>query len=244
MQIYVINLERHKDRLANIKAQSKKLRFEFERVNAIDALKLNDDDIKRHYDREKSKKLGLQPFKNGLIACGLSHMQCWKRIAENRKPACVLEDDAVILDENFAEILEEIQKTIKPNEVILLTGTDPLLHLRLFREKLEKTSHEMVRVNHQTKDGAGYVMGHQAAEKLLKIYYPIYFPNDWWYVKKGGFINQITTKAVIPPLIEQDFIQFGSETGTRDNNKTPSKNRPSLFKIFRHRFFKFPKPWF
>ena len=91
--IFVINLDRATERLANISKQFEALGLAFERVPAVDGRMLS-----------AAEKLRLNPprliggeMSDGEIGCFASHLQVFQIIADRSLPrVCVMEDDISI----------------------------------------------------------------------------------------------------------------------------------------------------
>lgn len=91
MKIYVINLARRPDRLAEMSAQLEALGLPFERIDAVDAMALDDAEIDRHF----APRGPLGALGKGDKACTLSHFKTMRRMLEDGVDAAiVLEDDA------------------------------------------------------------------------------------------------------------------------------------------------------
>tara|TARA_B100001093_G_scaffold507612_1_gene568409 strand:- start:317 stop:1108 length:792 start_codon:yes stop_codon:yes gene_type:complete len=90
MQALVINLERSKSRLEYQKKQLEGLSIPFERINAIDANKLDDKTYEanaNHWER---------PLRRTEVACALSHLSAWERVKRDNNTYLILEDDALL----------------------------------------------------------------------------------------------------------------------------------------------------
>ncbi|HEX4028182.1 MAG TPA: glycosyltransferase family 25 protein [Rhizomicrobium sp.] len=90
MRVYLINLERRKDRLKAMQGQAAGLGLELERVTALDAGTADRDSVNRWF--ATSGPLGEIPA--GDKACLLSHRAAWERfVASGEAHAVFLEDD-------------------------------------------------------------------------------------------------------------------------------------------------------
>jgi GR25 family glycosyltransferase involved in LPS biosynthesis len=100
--IWLINLERSKDRLEFQEAQFKNHGLQFTRVDAVDGRK----DISEHI---KGIKLSPQwnTMSNGQRGCGLSHVSILKKMVAENIPAVFVMEDDVVLCENFADEFEK-----------------------------------------------------------------------------------------------------------------------------------------
>ena len=105
MDIFVINLERSKDRLEKINEQMSKYGITYKRFNAIDGSKLSKEEIQRN-----TSILSRNLFINkSILGCAMSHIAIWKQfLNSNNELICVMEDDAII----SPQFLKFIQKDV------------------------------------------------------------------------------------------------------------------------------------
>ena len=91
MQIFVINLDRERERLAHMTAMLGQRDLPFERIAAVDRTSLPGA-----YVRSVNAGKTQVPMDAGSIACFLSHRIAWKRHVESgAQHACILEDDVL-----------------------------------------------------------------------------------------------------------------------------------------------------
>ena len=105
MEIYLINLERSKDRFIGMDRQLKKLGLSYKRFPAIDASVMWDELVPSVDFSIFERNVGRSVMK-GEIGCYHSHLAVWKKLAEGPSDyALVLEDD-VVFHSNFAAALD------------------------------------------------------------------------------------------------------------------------------------------
>ncbi len=99
MPIYCISLARAHRRRAVIASQARRLGFSrLELVDAVDASQLSYDRLAADglYDHKESLRWHAKGLTINEIACSLSHLACYRRIAADDAPmALVIEDDAL-----------------------------------------------------------------------------------------------------------------------------------------------------
>ena len=78
--IFIINLDRSKDRLENIKENCKNANINFIRWNAIDGSKLNINKLISNNQLDSNHKMMV-----GAIGCSLSHISLWKYAINKNK---------------------------------------------------------------------------------------------------------------------------------------------------------------
>lgn len=104
--VYLINLNRSKERLSRIDTELKKINIKYERITAVDSSSLSPE-----IEKFVTAPNYLYPHKltRGEIACFLSHRSCWmKLINSNKRWALILEDHC-----EFSEFAKKYLESIK-----------------------------------------------------------------------------------------------------------------------------------
>lgn len=103
LKIFLINMDKSKDRLDFMSDQLHRLHLPFERQEGIDGKKY---DFSSVYDESLSRKLNGTPLANVEKGCALSHRNILEKVVvENIEYALILEDD-VELPQHFKEVLD------------------------------------------------------------------------------------------------------------------------------------------
>ncbi|RZI82892.1 MAG: glycosyltransferase family 25 protein [Rubrivivax sp.] len=158
MQILIINLPRHSDRLAFQTTQMNRLGLAYQLVKAVDAANLPDE----HYQR-----LALtweRPLRKAEVCCFLSHVNAWQAVADSGQPALILEDDAVLAD-TVPRLLSELVSRQDIDLVVLeIRGRKKILG----KQAMPITPEVNLLALFQDRTGsAGYVVWPSGARKLL-----------------------------------------------------------------------------
>ncbi len=197
MKIYLINLDRDKERLEWAIGQLAAFGLPFERMAAVNGRGLPDEEVSSAYKRFRWWCALGRPIRIGEIGCALSHFTIYRKmLADGDCFACVLEDD-VILEPEFGAILQEVEMFLdvtKPQVVLLSNHTGKSLGARgVVRCKGDRHSE-------------GYVLTAKAAKSLLDVNYPMEAPCDYWdrFVKKGAIELYHAFPSVCSPN-EEDF---------------------------------------
>ncbi len=95
MNIFVINLKERADRRENIRLQL--TGYEYEIVDAINGKEFDFEKNNVRPFRKWADPLLARELTEGEIACTLSHIEVWKKIAASGKPGIVLEDDSIAM---------------------------------------------------------------------------------------------------------------------------------------------------
>lgn len=158
MQILIINLPRHTDRLAFQQTQMARLGLSFKLTQAVDAAALPNAAY------EQWSQTWERPLSKAEVCCFLSHRNAWQHVVDSDEPTLVLEDDAVLADSTLFLLtkLAELQNTdrvvleIRGRKKILGKQTRPVTPdfgvLELFQDRT---------------GSAGYVIWPCGARKLL-----------------------------------------------------------------------------
>lgn len=92
MNTYLINLDRSTDRLESIKNSLYSLSIQFERVPAVDAQILTENELFHNVQTPSCNYPRI--LTKGEVACFLSHRICWERLVNSgQKRALILEDN-------------------------------------------------------------------------------------------------------------------------------------------------------
>lgn len=95
--IFVINLARSTERLANSQRQLAAHGLNFERIDAIDGATLTPAQRAINYSPSLNKQKYHYPLSAGQIGCYLSHRKAWQTIVDRQLDyAIVLEDDFIL----------------------------------------------------------------------------------------------------------------------------------------------------
>ena len=109
MKVFVINLDKNKERMMFMDAQLKRLGIEYERVSAIYGKELSLEVRKRDFSKVRSFLASGVRLRDGEIGCALSHCKIYKEMdAKEIAVAVVLEDDVVVTDE-MPNVLSQVR---------------------------------------------------------------------------------------------------------------------------------------
>lgn len=200
MRVFVISLERARQRREHVANQLGRLGMRFEFFDAVDGASLSEDGVRSVYSDERARQTFWGPLNRGEIGCALSHIAIWKTIvAEQVAHALVLEDDA-LLDTATPEILAALPRLMNPNDVVVLVNTNE--NTFFFRQAALPAGRRLVYVNQPFFTATGYVITPGAAARLIAHALPLRVPIDFWY-HDIGFKGVIPIRAVYPGLVSQ-----------------------------------------
>lgn len=226
MLIIIINLNRNKERKEFMINQFKKypeVKYIF--FDAVDGLKLSDEELQKNYDEKKSMHLIRRRLKNTEIACSLSHKAVYEYIVQKAiKWACVLEDDIVFSDDLFS-VLDCIENSMYQNTVIKLDQPPGYLSVK----KHTKTLYDNYFLTHpywNSVSTMGYCIDNKAASKLLRLNKKIFTVADHW-----DLYQQVINIRALCPEIVRESTEFQSDIGNRVYIDTEKKQPKIIRKI-------------
>lgn len=109
MNIYVISLERSKDRRDIFDSNNSKY-IKYTYHNAVDGKLLNLNDLDKQIFTKGSKL-----YSTGSVGCALSHLQLWDKCIELNESIIIMEDDAIV-SHNFNKHINNLMNIIFPNK--------------------------------------------------------------------------------------------------------------------------------
>ena len=210
MKVFVINLDKDKDRMAFVDAQLRRLGVDYEWVPGVYAKDLPEYERHRAFSRFRWWCAIGRPIVSAEIGCALSHYSLYRSMKDD-EAICILEDDVMLADD-FPCRLKEVESfvSVKKPQVIMLSS-----HNRL------RPGEGIVRSRSAMCTDA-YVITKPAAIALLKANLPMQVPCDhWWRWERKGLIELY---HALPTTVSQNQAQYG--TSTQANAVDVSKHPP------------------
>lgn len=173
--VFVINLERNKERREFAMNQLQRLGFQPIIFPAVDGKKLNIEDLEKSgiYKDSVAHEKFSRSLSLGEIGCSLSHIYLYqKMVDENIDLAIILEDDAMFVDDAGDRILELLEG---------LPQDWDLVQMIYECKDYSTVSPGIVRFRSKNcipVSSAGYLINYSGAKKLLDEGYPIRYPAD------------------------------------------------------------------
>lgn len=195
MKVFVLNLDRDKERLEAVDKQLRRLGVEYERITAVYGKSLSAAEKNSKINRFRWWCAVGRPYMPGEVGCALSHFKAWESC---ETAVCVLEDD-VILALEFPAVLERVGKWISPAkpQVVLLSN-----HSGETGKGVCRSSGDMY--------AEGYVINLAAIKALRACNDPLQTPCDWWgrWARRGV----IELYHAFPTVCSQNQSQYESGT--------------------------------
>jgi glycosyl transferase, family 25 len=196
MTIYLINLDRHGDRLAHMRAQLEGIAFE--RVSAVDGSK-NPPTAK-----------GLTRFE---LACLESHKLAWRQfLGTDESCACFLEDDLHV-QPSFASLLSGTAWIPKDAHSVKL---DTYLQKVELGERLKAASgREVARLYSRHQSSAAYILSRDGAARYLELTESPTRPADYALFPNNPRRLGLRIYQLVPAVAIQDhLLQAGQAFAT------------------------------
>ena len=210
MKVFVINLDKDKDRMVSVDAQLRRLGIEYERVSGVYAKEMPVSELQEMFNRFRWWCAIGRPIVPAEIGCALSHYNIYRSMKYG-EAVCILEDD-VILTDDFTVRLKEIESFVdvrKPQVIMLSSHNRPRSGTGIVRSRSAMCTD-------------AYVITQPAAKALIKANLPMQVPCDhWWRWERKGLIELY---HALPTTVSQNQSQFG--TSTQANADDVSKYPP------------------
>ena len=198
MSVYIINLDRSKDRLETIKKSLNDAQLNFIRWNAVDGSKLNLNELINNKQLDPSNKMMV-----GAIGCSLSHISLWKDAVTKNKNILVFEDD-IFIPKDFKHKIQKYLNQLPRKWDILYLGASNI-NGEKYSENLIKPN--IMNIKSSTHNTGMYAMliHKDFLNKLIKNNIPIQDNID--QVVKNKLFDNSDIFICNPPLIKHDNSQ-------------------------------------
>ena len=168
MRVYLINLDRRKDRLAAMQGQASALGVELDRVSALDAATADPASVNRWFAQWFAKGGPLGEIPAGDKACLLSHRAAWERFAASGEAHAVFLEDDVRLSPVAGTMLASDGWIPSNAQVVKLEHYGPPGQ-RVLLSDVHAVGEDfrIGRMLSRHTGGAAYILSRKAAEILL-----------------------------------------------------------------------------
>lgn len=207
MQIFVINLDRHAERLAWMNEHLGDLSLTFSRMAAVDGLTLSQEEIGKLYDDTAARRMLERSLTLPELGCALSHLKVMRRmVAENIPVALVLEDDALLSPE-MPTLLCKLKLALHPDvaQIALLN------HIGKYRVRGARPLGVGAYALYEHYEGFnahGYVITRAGAQEMLNYFIRIRHPIDYWATLRRSAGIEIS--ALVPYAIGHSELAANS----------------------------------
>jgi glycosyl transferase, family 25 len=227
---YVINLAANKTRMANAAAALEAQGIGFERLEGFNGWNLAEGEIVKVYDQQRNRRDGKHPLVRPEIGCYLSHIACWRHIAEGDAPGGVIFEDDFSAAQDLADILANIcGDGARDWDVVKLFTFDDAP--KIVKER-QLGKYRLVVPYRVPTCLIGYVLTREAARRLVEKSLPFFRPVDEdmkFYWEKG-----LRVALILPAPITVGDQQ--AVTGTIGNERRSSKEARGLWHHLLYQF--------
>ena len=160
---YVVNLDRHVERWAHMRAEAARIGLNVERVAAVDGLDVPARLRSKFFDANGRNPAHLLP---GEIGCYASHLLiCQEIVDRGQRYALVLEDDVVLKDDLLATLATALARLPKGWDIVRLSSlTDrPVMSVSALGH-----DHHLVRYSRLPKRTGAQLISLAGARKILE----------------------------------------------------------------------------
>jgi len=187
MKIYLINLDRHRERLAHMRKQLDGVAFE--RISAVDG------------SRRPPTTRGLTRYE---LACLESHQSAWRKfLASAESLACFLEDDLHV-QPGFAALLSETKWVPKDAHSVKLDTY--FQKVRLGERRSARAEREIARLYSRHESAAAYILSRDGATRYLELTESARQPADYAVFPNTPQRLGLSIYQLVPAIAIQDHL--------------------------------------
>ncbi|MDR2458749.1 MAG: glycosyltransferase family 25 protein [Holosporales bacterium] len=196
---YLINLDKSKDRLAEITPKLQTLCINYTRIPGVYGKDLSLEEKDRLVSRRRYLRFMHGRIGDGTVGCYLSHIKVWESFLEsNCSYAVVFEDDADFVPGDLKRIVDALIKHKDRWDIVTfdyLHYGHPMKTLDLHEDS------SLVRFRTRVGNTGCYLINRRAASRLLRKSLPIMMPIDHYFVRSWEF--GLKFAGVSPKVVHQ-----------------------------------------
>jgi glycosyl transferase family 25 len=208
LKVYVINLERSADRLAQLRIEFARVGVPFERIAGVDGAAL--DPAELHAFRNTRAEGNPDGWLPGEIGCFLSHFEVWRRIAAAADPwAAVFEDDVRVATD-LKPLLASGEWIPGSADVVRLEANRPM-RLTEGRPIEAAPNRKVFRALSGTAGAAGYIIARDVCRWLTETPARLHTSADIFLFKpkKSEVARRLRRYQVVPAVCVQAGVVEG-----------------------------------
>ena len=215
--IYVINLDREKEKMIKLNNDMKNNNYNYERFLAIDGKKLSNKDyrIKKYFGETKNYSMGQK-------CCTLSHIAIWNKIKKSNTPYNIILEDDVIIPEKLYSNIKVYLKQLPEDWDFLFLGGNRIIGNK-YSENLIIPQKKKVNGNYGT---FAYLINSKNIDNILNDCYNIVEHTDTFIQRTLGKKYKIF--FCNPQLIKHNYDSISS---IRNRNRKNEERRNNTITI-------------
>lgn len=229
MKIYVINLDRSKDRLDHITKIFAEQRLDFIRIPAVDGRTLSEEVINSWLPRS----ICLRQPSPAEIGCFLSHRECLRLIAEGDDDfAAIFEDDVII--SNDARFFLRDAAWIPPGTDIVKIETADIKCLIGPEKKIVFDGYQLAPLLSKHYCTGGYIISKSCAERLLtNLNHSPGAIDEMLFNPDYGLFQKLVVHQLVPAIVRQGNFKSLIQPPRYINGMRKRSNLPIHKKVLR-----------
>jgi len=197
-QIYIINLEKDKERYEKSIKQLRDYKLNnYNFIKAINGNNLNNNEFKSY-----TSDIGYYITSPSMVGCGMSHIKTWEKIVQNNIQYSLILEDDFIFKENFLNDFNELIRNVPDNFDLLFLNENILVNKYLKIQDINNYLYKPLFL----VEMVGYIITLEGAKKLLKKINKVSYHIDVHicinHLLNNNELNIIASKK---PLIYQIF---------------------------------------
>ncbi len=201
LHVYLLNLDKSTDRLANIKPLVNGLEYSYTRISAVYGKELSQEYRDSVTVPDKYRILMHNDIGAGTIGCYLSHINIWKEfLLSKHSYALIFEDDVEFEPKKLKKLIDLL---LASSEEWDLVNIDVNRHG--FSKPVKQLSQlfRLVKFRARVGNTSCYLINRKAAMALLQKSLPISMPVDHYMMRPWEF--NIKIRGVTPQIVHQSF---------------------------------------
>lgn len=203
MKLYVINLDRSKDRLEHVTTVFSKVGLSFDRVSAVDGRALPDEEFKR-LTSVRNWPLELTRTE---VGCFLSHRECLRLIAEGDDHFGAIFEDDIILSPKAALFLENWDWIPEGVDIVKIDTAEIDCLIGPVSAKLS-AGYRLAPLISKHYCAGGYIVSKDCARRLYELTEYATAPIDEIYFNPDcGVLQTLDVQQMFPaPVIQAGLV--------------------------------------
>lgn len=218
MWVFVINLDRDRDRLTQMVAEAERVDISFERFVAVDGNRLEADLRDQFYSADGPHEAA---FTAGEIGCYASHLRIHRLLEADKTGECalILEDDVRLADD-LVPTIEAAMSGAREWDVIRLSNATKTVVLPVAPLG---GGRELVRYWTVPNGTGAYLISRTGAIKFAEAYTKRTLPID--EDLRRPWRSGLNTYGVLPPPVEPDVWETSQIDSMGRNRRLPARAR-------------------
>ena len=201
--VWVISLERATDRRAFVRQVFGELGVDYEVIDAVDGLQLDERSIRAYSEWRALFRYG-RGLGRGMLAASMSHLRAYERMLANDVPEVLIVEDDVRPNPDILRVLDERDRFPSDWDVVTFHSLFEWSRPTPVDDGAIANGYNICTYERTPMGLQAYLINHSAARRVLDIAYPICLPPDelLFRPRPAG----LTVYGIEPsPVVHEDF---------------------------------------